>query len=77
MTFDSRSLYEDSRAYSMDSLFDTTSTTSIDDVMGCCNVQSNQIFIGMVTMQYQARQVFKIVWDNMKQPAAILVLPVL
>lgn len=57
MPFDSRSLYEDNRAYSMDSLFDTTSTASVDDVTGCCNVQCNQIFIGMITMQYQARQV--------------------
>ncbi|XP_063445351.1 transmembrane protein 94-like [Mytilus trossulus] len=66
MPFDSTSLYEDNRAYSMDSLFDTTSTASVDDVGGCCNVQCNQIFIGMVTMQYQARQEFVQLIDKLE-----------
>lgn len=50
-------LWKESRAFSMDSLFDNTSTSSVEDTVGCCQAQSNQVFIGMVTMQYQARQV--------------------
>ena len=45
------------RSFSVDSLFDTSSIMSTEDAAGCFQSQCNQIFIGMVTMQYQARQV--------------------
>ena len=45
------------RSFSVDSLFDTSSIISTEDAAGRFQSQSNQIFIGMVTMQYQARQV--------------------
>ena len=50
-------LKTDLRSMSFDSLLESESTTSVDDVAGCCEIQNNQIFIGMVTLQYQARQV--------------------
>ena len=43
--------------YSVDSLITTDVTGSITDVDGCFMAQCNQIFIGMITMQYQAKQV--------------------
>ncbi|XP_041363282.1 transmembrane protein 94-like [Gigantopelta aegis] len=47
----------DQRCLSFDSLLETeSSNTTIDDVSGCYEIQNNQIFIGMVTLQYQARQ---------------------
>ncbi|XP_061182038.1 transmembrane protein 94-like [Saccostrea echinata] len=63
--FDSQ-LWKDSRAFSMDSLFDNTSTSSVEDTIGCCQAQSNQVFIGMVTMQYQARQDFVQLIDKLE-----------
>ncbi|XP_056019199.1 transmembrane protein 94-like isoform X2 [Ostrea edulis] len=59
-------LWKESRAFSMDSLFDNTSTSSVEDTMGCCQAQSNQVFIGMVTMQYQARQDFVQLIDKLE-----------
>ena len=43
--------------YSVDSLITTDVTGSITDIDGCFMAQCNQIFIGMITMQYQAKQV--------------------
>ncbi|XP_062605012.1 transmembrane protein 94-like isoform X2 [Saccostrea cucullata] len=65
MQFDTQ-LWKDSRAFSMDSLFDNTSTSSVEDTIGCCQAQSNQVFIGMVTMQYQARQDFVQLIDKLE-----------
>ena len=42
---------------SIDSLMQGASTETIHDSMGCLSAQCNQIFIGMITMQYQAKQV--------------------
>ncbi|XP_060071400.1 transmembrane protein 94-like [Ylistrum balloti] len=56
LVHETRLLSDSSRAFSVDSLFDTTSISSIEDIPGCCQAQNNQIFIGMVSMQYQARQ---------------------
>ncbi|KAK3089400.1 hypothetical protein FSP39_003342 [Pinctada imbricata] len=55
-----------SRAFSVDSLFDNSSISSVEDVPGCCQTQSNQVFIGMVTMQYQARQQFVQLIDKLE-----------
>ncbi|XP_048256879.1 transmembrane protein 94-like [Haliotis rufescens] len=49
-------LTKSSRSFSVDSLMESESVSSIDDVPGCHQAQSNQVFIGMVTLQYQARQ---------------------
>lgn len=59
-------LWKESRAFSMDSLFDNTSTSSVEDTVGCCQAQSNQVLIGMVTMQYQARQDFVQLIDKLE-----------
>ena len=46
------------RSFSADSLIDSMSIHSADDNnKGVLQTQCNQVFIGMVTMQYQARQV--------------------
>ena len=50
-------MWDKMRAFSMDSLFENTSISSIEDANSCYQSQCNQTFIGMVTMQYQARQV--------------------
>ncbi|ELT96471.1 hypothetical protein CAPTEDRAFT_150937 [Capitella teleta] len=41
---------------SADSLIQGASMESIHETMGCLSAQCNQIFIGMITMQYQAKQ---------------------
>ncbi|XP_060605817.1 transmembrane protein 94-like [Ruditapes philippinarum] len=47
------------RSFSADSLIDSMSIQSADDSnKGVLQTQCNQVFIGMVTMQYQARQDF-------------------
>ena len=50
-------MWKGQRSFSVDSLFDTSSITSTEDATDYFQSQCNQIFIGMVTMQYQARQV--------------------
>lgn len=45
------------KSFSMDSLIDDVSLSSVDDVSGYYDCQRNQIFIGMASLQYQARQV--------------------
>ncbi|CAH1794540.1 unnamed protein product, partial [Owenia fusiformis] len=54
-SLDSR-LTKEKRCYSADSLMSDGSNGSIQSLEGCFKTQCNQIFIGMVTMQYQARQ---------------------
>ena len=56
---DTDSSWNGQRSFSVDSLFDTSSIMSTEDVVDYFQSQCNQIFIGMVTMQYQARQVGK------------------
>ena len=46
-----------SRSFSVDSLMDDDSLGMVEDVSGYYEAQKNQIFIGMATLQYQARQV--------------------
>ncbi|KAL4241053.1 hypothetical protein ACF0H5_001831 [Mactra antiquata] len=51
--------WEFPRSFSADSLLDSTSIRSTEDEPGSIlQSQCNQVFIGMVTMQYQARQEF-------------------
>ena len=42
---------------SVDSLLTEGSTCAVSDIVGCLRLQSDQVFIGMITMQYQAKQV--------------------
>ena len=46
-----------SRSFSVDSLMDDDGLGMVEDVTGYYEAQKNQIFIGMATLQYQARQV--------------------
>ena len=51
-------LYATDRCYgSVDSLVRSMSLTSVNDINSCFSNQCSQIFIGMITMQYQAKQV--------------------
>ncbi|XP_045214295.2 transmembrane protein 94-like isoform X2 [Mercenaria mercenaria] len=51
--------WEFPRSFSADSLIDSMSITSLEENnKGVLQTQCNQVFIGMVTMQYQARQDF-------------------
>lgn len=55
---DNRGSWDFPRSFSADSLIDSTSIKSSEDSRGgVLQTQCNQVFIGMVTMQYQARQV--------------------
>ncbi|XP_070186267.1 transmembrane protein 94-like isoform X2 [Littorina saxatilis] len=47
-----------SKSFSMDSLFDDDSIGLVEDVSSYFEAQKNQTFIGMTTLQYQARQDF-------------------
>ena len=57
---DCRGMLDFSRSFSVDSLIDASSIQSIEDGSSLLTAQCNQVFIGMVTMQYQARQVGRI-----------------
>ncbi|XP_076443312.1 transmembrane protein 94-like isoform X2 [Babylonia areolata] len=47
-----------SKSFSMDSLIEDDSLGTVEDVSGYYDAQKNQIFLGMATLQYQARQDF-------------------
>ncbi|KAL3876613.1 hypothetical protein ACJMK2_034434 [Sinanodonta woodiana] len=59
-------MWDKMRAFSMDSLFENTSVSSIEDANSCYQSQCSQTFIGMVTMQYQARQDFVQMIDKLE-----------
>ena len=46
-----------SKSFSMDSLMEDDSLGMVEDVPGYYDAQKSQIFLGMTTLQYQARQV--------------------
>ncbi|KAL8593272.1 hypothetical protein ACOMHN_009926 [Nucella lapillus] len=47
-----------SKSFSMDSLIEDDSLGTVEDIPGYYDAQKNQIFLGMATLQYQARQDF-------------------
>ncbi|XP_052262626.1 transmembrane protein 94-like isoform X3 [Dreissena polymorpha] len=55
---DARGLWDFPYSFSADSLIDDSSIQSVDEGTGFQQWQRNQVFIGMITMQYQARQDF-------------------
>lgn len=53
--------------YSTDSLlYNDSPSSDVSDIDGCFEIQCNQVFIGMVTMQYQAQLDMVLNYNNIE-----------
>lgn len=68
-----RGILEIPRSFSVDSVIDCDSSGSNEEGGSLLHAQCSQVFIGMVTMQYQARQVLQSrTWNNYLIPVQTL-----
>ncbi|KAK6187158.1 hypothetical protein SNE40_005244 [Patella caerulea] len=59
-------VFSGNRSFSVDSLMESESIISVNTATDCYDTQQNQIFIGMITLQYQARQDFVQLIDKLE-----------